>query len=91
MSPHFVLTMQAIGAHLRKSFKAGRVLMSVAPFAVASSSSGSANTLILVTRAVGSFVKLYLLLLFLRVLLTWFPKFDWDVQPWLALRQVRLQ
>ena len=49
----------------------------------------SANTLVLVSRAVGSFIKLYLLLLFVRVLLSWFPKFEWDTQPWLALRQVR--
>ena len=83
--------LQAVAAHLRQSLKAGRVLMSVAPFAVATSSAGSANTLILVTRAVGSFIKLYLLLLFLRVLLSWFPKFEWDVQPWLALRQVGLK
>ncbi len=48
----------------------------------------SADTLILVSRAVGSFIKLYLLLLFVRVLLSWFPKFEWDTQPWLALRQV---
>ncbi len=40
------------------------------------------------SRAVGSFIKLYLLLLFVRVLLSWFPKFEWDTQPWLALRQV---
>lgn len=33
--------------------------------------------------------QLYLLLLFLRVLLSWFPTFDWMQQPWLALRQVR--
>ena len=84
----FLQVVMAAAAHLRKSFKAGRMLMSVAPFAVATSSAGSANTLVLVTRAVGSFIKLYLLLLFLRVLLSWFPKFEWDVQPWLALRQV---
>lgn len=80
-------TQQAVGAHLRKSFKAGRVLMSVAPFAMVTNAASS-NTFVLVTRAVGSFIKLYLLLLFIRVLLSWFPKFTWDVQPWLALRQV---
>lgn len=33
--------------------------------------------------------QLYLLLLFIRVLLSWFPTFTWwDRQPWLALRQV---
>ena len=81
---------QAITSHFQKSFKAGRMLMSVAPFAAATTSSASsANTLILVMRAVGSFIKLYLLLLFVRVLLSWFPMFEWDSQPWLALRQVR--
>ena len=80
---------QAVGAHLRKSFKAGRVLMSVAPFAMVTNAASS-NTFVLVTRAVGSFIKLYLLLLFIRVLLSWFPKFTWDVQPWLALRQASL-
>ena len=34
--------------------------------------------------------QLYLLFLFLRVLLSWFPAFGWDKQPWLALRQVYL-
>ena len=33
-------------------------------------------------------VQIYLLLLFLRVLLSWFPAFNWERQPWLALRQV---
>lgn len=33
--------------------------------------------------------QVYLLLLFIRVLLSWFPTFTWwDQQPWLALRQV---
>jgi uncharacterized protein YggT (Ycf19 family) len=36
-----------------------------------------------------SFLKLYLLLLFLRVLLTWFPNVNWMNQPWITLRQVR--
>lgn len=30
----------------------------------------------------------YLLLLFVRVLLSWFPTFNWDEQPWLAIRQL---
>lgn len=42
----------------------------------------------LITGAVASFIKLYLLLLFVRVLLTWFPTVDWMSQPWLTLRQV---
>jgi uncharacterized protein YggT (Ycf19 family) len=39
----------------------------------------------LITQAVGSFIKLYLLLLFVRVLLTWFPNVDWMSQPWQGL------
>jgi uncharacterized protein YggT (Ycf19 family) len=42
----------------------------------------------LVTQAVGSFIKLYLLMLFVRVLLTWFPNVDWMRQSWAILRQV---
>ncbi|KAK2080360.1 hypothetical protein QBZ16_000213 [Prototheca wickerhamii] len=56
------------------------------PFASVSSGTDS---LLILTKAVASFVKLYLLLLFIRVLLSWFPTFTWwDRQPWLALRQV---
>merc|ERR1719198_778461 len=43
---------------------------------------------LLMTKAFASFIKMYLLLLFLRVLLTWFLSFNWDVQPWISLRQV---
>lgn len=43
----------------------------------------------IITRAVASFIKLYLLLLFVRVLLSWFPTFQWwEQQPFAALRQV---
>ena len=45
-------------------------------------------TMPLLSSAIASFVKFYLLLLFLRVLLTWFPNFDWVSQPWNTLRQV---
>eukprot|EP01023_Acetabularia_acetabulum_P007944 TRINITY_DN1346_c0_g1_i1.p2 TRINITY_DN1346_c0_g1~~TRINITY_DN1346_c0_g1_i1.p2 ORF type:complete len:205 (-),score=14.33 TRINITY_DN1346_c0_g1_i1:197-811(-) len=71
--------------NLKKFSKNARFAYSMAPFAAVSS---GADTLILVTKAVASFIKLYLLLLFLRVLLSWFPNFEWDNQPWLALRQV---
>merc|ERR1711977_107828 len=49
---------------------------------------GSASTFLLITKAFASFIKMYLLLLFLRVLLAWFPTFNWDSQPWISLRQV---
>ena len=51
--------------------------------------SGGADTFMIITRAVASFIKLYLLLLFVRVLLSWFPTFQWwEQQPFAALRQV---
>jgi YggT family protein len=37
---------------------------------------------------VASLSQTYLLLLFLRVLLSWFPAFNWERQPWLTLRQM---
>ncbi|KAK3271274.1 hypothetical protein CYMTET_20363 [Cymbomonas tetramitiformis] len=51
-------------------------------------STGMNNTLPLITSAVASFIRLYLLLLFVRVLLTWFPNVNWMGQPWITLRQV---
>ena len=32
---------------------------------------------------------MYLFLLFMRVLLSWFPGIDWNAQPWTFLRLVR--
>ena len=37
---------------------------------------------------VSSFISLYLGLLFIRVLLTWFPNVDWYKQPFAALGQI---
>lgn len=31
---------------------------------------------------------MYLFLLFMRVLLSWFPSIDWNAQPWTFLRLV---
>mmetsp|Transcript_19389 Transcript_19389/g.35006 ORF Transcript_19389/g.35006 Transcript_19389/m.35006 type:complete len:234 (+) Transcript_19389:69-770(+) len=39
-------------------------------------------------RAVHSFIRLYLLFIFIRVLLTWFPSLDWNVQPFVIIRLV---
>jgi ABC-type dipeptide/oligopeptide/nickel transport system permease component len=80
--------LQAVNAQIKGGVRNMRTLMAVAPFAAISSS--SVHTLMLITRAVSSFIKLYLLLLFMRVLLSWFPAFNWEDQPWLALRQVCL-
>ena len=35
-----------------------------------------------------TFISLYSLLLFIRILLTWFPNVDWYTQPFAALGQV---
>jgi YggT family protein len=37
---------------------------------------------------VSSFISIYLGLLFIRVLLTWFPNIDWYNQPFAALAQI---
>eukprot|EP00884_Botryococcus_braunii_P009697 jgi/Botrbrau1/18729/Bobra.0386s0052.1 len=78
---------QALNTTIRKSWKQMRTLAVVAPFAAVSKGGGQ-TTMLLLTAAVASFIKLYLLLLFLRVLLGWFTAFNWERQPWLALRQM---
>lgn len=78
---------QDVNAQIRDGVKQMRVLALVAPFAAVS---GGTDTFMIITRAVASFIKLYLLLLFVRVLLSWFPTFAWwENQPFAALRQVR--
>ncbi len=42
----------------------------------------------IVLSTVVSFISIYLLLLFVRVILTWFPNIDWYRQPFVALSQV---
>ena len=37
---------------------------------------------------VSSFISIYLVLLFIRVLLTWFPNINWSNQPFTALSQI---
>lgn len=37
---------------------------------------------------VSSFISIYLGLLFIRVLLTWFPNINWSNQPFAALSQI---
>jgi hypothetical protein len=78
-----------LNAQIKASVKQMRMLAVVAPLAAVS---GGADTFMIITRAVASFIKLYLLLLFVRVLLSWFPTFQWwEQQPFAALRQVRAQ
>lgn len=42
----------------------------------------------LIVQSIGQFINLYLLLLFIRVLLSWFPNVNWMNQPFAALSQV---
>lgn len=72
---------------MSRTFRTMRQLAVIMPLA---SSGSTAYLMLIITRAMASFVKLYLLLLFIRVLLSWFPTFNWDKHPWLALRQVCL-
>jgi len=37
---------------------------------------------------ISSFISIYLGLLFIRVLLTWFPNINWSSQPFAALSQI---
>mmetsp|Transcript_10511 Transcript_10511/g.28873 ORF Transcript_10511/g.28873 Transcript_10511/m.28873 type:complete len:218 (+) Transcript_10511:50-703(+) len=77
---------EAINGQIQANLKGMRTLAMVVPFAAVS---GSSSTFMILTKAVASFIKLYLLLLFVRVLLSWFPTFTkWEEQPWSALRQV---
>jgi hypothetical protein len=39
-------------------------------------------------KAAFGFAKMYVFCLFMRVLLSWFPGIDWNVQPWTFLRLV---
>ena len=61
---------------------------SVHVFTVAATTMVDKKMVALITQSVASFIKLYLLLLFVRVLLTWFPNVNWMRQPWTMLRQV---
>ena len=40
-------------------------------------------------RLLNTLVQMYLFLLFMRVLLSWFPSIDWNSNPWTFLRLVR--
>lgn len=42
----------------------------------------------LLFNTLSTFIQLYSLLLFIRILLTWFPNVDWYNQPFAALGQV---
>jgi len=66
----------------------GCKMQSTHVFTVAATTMVDKKMVALITQSVASFIKLYLLLLFVRVLLTWFPNVNWMRQPWTMLRQV---
>ena len=63
-------------------------LQSAHVFTLAATTMVDKKMVAVITQSVASFIKLYLLLLFVRVLLTWFPNVNWMRQPWTMLRQV---
>eukprot|EP00793_Prasinoderma_coloniale_P005656 PRCOL_00004130-RA len=80
-----------LGAVAARATGGVRVAAAAAPAAAALPALaclGAGSTVPLITSLIASFIKLYLLLLFVRVLLSWFPNVDWMGQPWLTLRQV---
>ncbi len=42
----------------------------------------------IILSSLATFISLYLILLFIRVLLTWIPSIDWTSQPFAALSQL---
>jgi len=46
------------------------------------------STVPLLLQGVISFINIYLVLLVIRVLLSWFPSINWYNQPWLTLSQL---
>ncbi|MEM6754347.1 MAG: YggT family protein [Cyanobacteria bacterium P01_C01_bin.38] len=42
----------------------------------------------LLIRTLTQFIEIYRILLFIRILLTWFPQIDWFKQPFQALSQI---
>ena len=39
-------------------------------------------------RALENFLQIYFVLLFVRILLSWFPNIDWSSNPWAVLSQL---
>jgi YggT family protein len=42
----------------------------------------------LLIQTIATFLSIYSILLFIRILLTWFPNIDWFAQPFAALSQI---
>lgn len=46
------------------------------------------DSILLLTNTLLTFIQIYTLLLFVRILLTWFPTVDWYNQPFATLSQL---
>jgi len=79
---------RALGEAMVAKDSETRVASAMPLFTLAAATMVDRKMIGLVTQSVASFIKLYLLLLFVRVLLTWFPNVNWMRQPWTMLRQV---
>eukprot|EP00897_Mesotaenium_endlicherianum_P009842 jgi/Mesen1/8887/ME000535S08194 len=87
------------GDHLGESFDGKKLLLSAGPlfFAAMSASTGSrvpmgpsdaVSPLVVVAAAIQKWLELYSSLLFVRVLLSWFPNIPWERQPMVAIRDM---
>jgi YggT family protein len=67
-----------------------RMFAIVAPFAAMDASAGSFATNIWLPfwQALFGFTNFYLFILFMRVLLSWFPALDWSRNPWLIVKVI---
>ena len=46
------------------------------------------NSVVLLATTISAFIQIYVTLIIVKVLLTWFPTIDWYSQPFAALRQI---
>lgn len=81
------MTDQEKNAQIKQTVRNMRALCVVAPFAQLQPQL-NVNSFDIIGATLSNFVGVYLLCLFSRVLLSWFPVFNWERQPWLAVRQV---
>ena len=49
---------------------------------------GMSGTIPLLVKGVIQFINIYIVLLVIRVLLSWFPSINWYNQPWMTLSQL---
>jgi uncharacterized protein YggT (Ycf19 family) len=78
----------ATNTQIRESLKHMQLLLLLAPFAAIGS---RADTAIILVKSLAQFIKLYLLLLFVKVILSWFPTIGpdvWEQQPLATLNQI---